>query len=443
MDATLGWLLVAELALVVLLAILSASETAIHSCRRPHVLEQLGEQGRRGRVARAIGERSNEYLSALQVMEFLVVFAYSAIAAAFVARRLSQILLLVGVIAALSDVAAVIVTVTTLTLVALLFGLFVPRAVGARSPIGILAALSVPIEVVTWLTRPIVAGLWLVARALTGPFGVSPQSTAVSEEEIRAMVETGEEQGVLHEHERDMIQGVFDLGEKHVHDVMIPRTDIRAIDVETPGDKVLEQVVAVGHSRIPVYEGTPDEIIGILYVKDLFRRLARGEKDVSLRQYLRPAQFIPETKRIDHLLAEMQKNKQHMAIVVDEYGGTAGLVTIEDLVEEVVGEIRDEYEAEQELVIPVSEHEALMDGRVPFDDVREAFDLDLDPSEDYDTLGGYIVHELGRLPRQGEQLRTDGVRFTVETVDGRRVRRVRVAREVTEPEADAVEADRR
>ncbi len=235
-----------------------------------------------------------------------------------------------------------------------------------------------------------------------------------------------------------MIQGIFELGNKQVHDVMIPRTDVRAVDADTPGERVLDQVVAVGHSRIPVYDGTPDQIIGILYAKDLFRRLAKGEKDVSLRQYVRPAHFVPETKRVDELLREMQRNKLHMAIVVDEYGGTAGLVTIEDLIEEIVGEIRDEYEAEQELVIPVSENEALMDGRVPFDDVREAFDLDLPPSDDYDTLGGYIVHELGRLPKAGEEVRTDGVRFVVETVEARRIRRVRVTREIREPDEETL-----
>ena len=434
MDDVLIRLLIAELLLALFLAVLSASETAIHAVRRPHLMDELSERGRRGRVARAIGERSIHYLSALQVMEFLVVFAYSAIAAAYVAPRLSQIFSFVGVTAIVTDVTAVILTVVSLSVIALLFGLFVPRAIGARYAAGVLLALAVPIEVVSWVTRPIVSLLLFLTSAITRPFGATPQATAVSEDEIRAMVETGEEQGVLHEQERDMIQGIFELGDKHVHDVMVPRTDIRAIDIDTPGERVLDQVVAVGHSRIPVYEGTPDEIVGILYVKDLFRRLARGEKDVSLRQYLRPAHFVPETKRIDELLREMQRSKMHMAIVVDEYGGTAGLVTIEDLVEEIVGEIRDEYEPEQELVIPVSEHEALMDGRVPFGDVCEAFDLDLAPSEDYDTLGGYIVHELGRLPKAGEEVRTDGVRFVVETVESRRIRRVRVTREVRREE---------
>ncbi len=439
MTDVLVRLLVGELALVIVLAILSAAETALRGARRPHILEELSERGRRARGARRIGERSIEYISALEVMEFLDVFAYSAIAAAFVAPRLGEVLQVVGVTATVSGVGAVIVTVVVLTLVALLFGIFLPRSIGARYPTGVLVALAGPIEAVRWATRPIVAALWATTQLLTRPFGVPAQTQGVSEDEIRALVESGEEQGVLHEQERDMIQGIFELGDKHVHDVMIPRPDIRGIDIETPGARVLEQVVAVGHSRIPVYEGTPDEIIGILYVKDLFRRLARGEKDVSLRPYLRPAQFVPETKRVDELLAEMQRDKIHMAIVVDEYGGTAGLVTIEDLVEEIVGEIRDEYEPEEELVIPVSENEALMDGRVPFDDVREAFELDLPPSDDYDTLGGYIVHELGRLPRAGEEVRVGGVRFTVESVEGRRIRRVRVRREAPEPDEEAVE----
>lgn len=439
MDDVLVRLLLAELLLVLFLALLSASETAIHAVRRPHILDELGERGRRGRIASAIGERSVRYLSALQVMEFLVVFAFSAIAAAYVAPRLSEILSFVGVRTTFSDVTAVIVTVTTLSAVALLFGLFVPRAIGARYCTGVLLVLATPIEVVSWVTSPIVSVLWRLTSLLTRPFGAAPQTTAVSEDEIRALVETGEEQGVLHEQERDMIQGIFELGNKQVHDVMVPRTDIRAVDVETPGERVLEQVSAVGHSRIPVYEGTPDQIIGILYAKDLFRRLARGEKDVSMREYLRPAHFVPETKRVDELLREMQHNKMHMAIVADEYGGTAGLVTIEDLIEEIVGEIRDEYEVEQELVIPVTENEALMDGRVPFDDVREAFELDLEASEDYDTLGGYIVHELGRLPKVGEEVRTDGVRFVVETMEGRRIRRVRVTRDVMARDEETVE----
>jgi CBS domain containing-hemolysin-like protein len=269
-----------------------------------------------------------------------------------------------------------------------------------------------------------------MTRLLTRPFGGNVQAgTLVTEDDIRSLVETGQAQGLIEEREQRMITSVLAIAEKPVREVMVPRTDIVAIDVNTPSDEILRIITNIGHSRIPVYEGSPDNITGILYVKDLFRRLARGEKDVQIRPYLRPAQFVPETKKIDELLRDMQKEKVHIAIVVDEYGGTSGLVTIEDLVEEIVGEIRDEYDVEQEMVLPISETEALMDARVPFEDVRETFELDLpsdEPSPNYDTLGGFVVAQLGRFPKSGEAVEAGGARFVVESVEGRRIRRVRV-----------------
>jgi len=315
-----------------------------------------------------------------------------------------------------------------------LFGLFLPRAIAARHAQSVLLVLVWPLEIVTWLTRPLVSVLFALTRVLARPFGGNAPSTKVTEDEIRALVETGQAQGVLEPREREMISSIFELGDKEVREVMIPRTDIVALDVNTPANEVLEQITRVGHSRLPVYEGSADDIIGILYVKDLFRRLARGDRDIDLRRFLRPAHFVPESKKADELLREMQRDKVHIAVVVDEYGGTAGIVTLEDLVEEIVGEIRDEYDVEQELVLPVSENEALMDARVPFEDVRETFDLDVEPSEDYATLGGFITNQLGRFPRAGESVESGGVRFTVESVEGKRIRRVRITRLARDPE---------
>ena len=419
-----------ELVLVFILAIMSMSEAALHAIRRPQLVEELVARGRRGRRAGRMGERRVRYLAAIQVVEFFVIFAFSGIAAAFLAPRLSGLLRFFGIAAVFSDVGAVVATVTALSLVAVLFGLFVPRSIGVRHATQVLLLMVFPLDLITWLTRPLVAVLFLLTRLVTAPFGANPQEgTLISEEDIKALLKTGEEQGVLDVGERDMIHSVFALGEKKVHEVMVPRPDITAIDVNTPPDQVLEAVVSAGHSRIPVYEGSPDQIVGVLYVKDLFRRLARGES-VTIRPFLRPAQFVPETKKVDELLREMQKDKVHIAIVVDEYGGTAGLVTIEDLVEEIVGEIRDEYDVDEELVLPVSEHEALMDARVPFSDVKETFGLeDSDGEEEFDTLGGYVTHELGRLPKVGETIQRNGVKFVVESVDGRRIGRIRVIRE--------------
>jgi putative hemolysin len=426
-----GELFVVELVLVAMLAILSASEASIHSIRRPHLIEELAMRGRRGRRAGTMGRQAIEYLAAIQVAEFLIVFAYSGIAAAFIAPRLSEVLqFLFGPGApVVRDVAAVVVTIAVLSLIAVLLGLFVPRSIGARHGQAVLLVLVWPLEFVVWLTRPLVDVLMLLTRGVTGPFGGSPQAGAlVTDEEIRALVETGQAQGVLPEREQRMITSILTISERPVHEVMVPRTDIVAIDVDTPAEEILDRITKVGHSRIPVYEGSPDNIIGVLYVKDLFRRIARGEKDVQIRPYLRPAQFVPETKKIDELLRDMQRDKVHIAIVVDEYGGTSGLVTIEDLIEEIVGEIRDEYDTEPERVRPISETEAVMDARVPFEEVRETFDLDLEPSEDYDTLGGFVVAQLGRFPRQGDIVEASGAKFVVEAVEGRRIRRVRVSK---------------
>jgi putative hemolysin len=428
-----------ELVLVVLLALLSMSEAALHAIRRPALIEELVVRGRRGQRAGRMGERRVRYLAAIQLVEFFVIFGFSGIAAAFLAPRLSELLKLIGIAAVFSDLGAVVVTVAALSLVAVLFGLFVPRSIGRKHAKQVLLLMVFPLELITWVTRPLVAVLFFLTRVVTAPFGADPrEGTLISEEDIKEVIETGGEQGVLDVEERDMLHSVFALGEKKVHEVMVPRTDIVAIDVNTPPQEVLESVVSAGHSRIPVYEGSSDQIIGVLYVKDLFRRLARGEKDVTVRPFLRPAQFVPETKKVDQLLREMQKDKVHIAIVVDEYGGTAGLVTIEDLVEEIVGEIRDEYDVERELVLPVSEHEAVMDARVPFSEVQETFGIDSPEGVDeFDTLGGFVTHELGRLPKVGETVKSNGVKFVVESVDGRRVGRVRVIREPARTEQRA------
>jgi len=432
MDATAVTLLLVELVLVMVLAVLSATEAALHTVRRPEVIEELATRGRRGRRAGSVGRRSAHYLAAIQVSEFLIVFAYSGIAAAFIAPRMSALLaFFFGIDASnlLSDVTAVIVTVAVFGLIAVLLGLFVPRAIAARHAQGVLLVLVWPLEVVTYITRPLVSVLFFLTQIIVRPFGGDARAgTLVTEEEIRALVETGQAQGVLEPKEREMISSIFELGDKPVREVMVPRTDIVAIDAAMPPEDVLALVTRVGHSRVPVFEGSADDIIGVVYVKDIFRKLARNERDFDLRALLRPAHFVPETKKADDLLREMQRNKVHLAIVVDEYGGTAGLVTIEDLVEEIVGEIRDEYDVEQEMVLLVSESEAVMDARIPFEDVREMFQLAIDPTEDYDTLGGFVTNRLGRFPRSGESVDAAGVRFTVESVEGRRIRRVRAQR---------------
>jgi CBS domain containing-hemolysin-like protein len=234
-----------------------------------------------------------------------------------------------------------------------------------------------------------------------------------------------------------MIHGVIELAEKSVHEVMVPRIGIRAVNVDDPLEEVLDMIVRAGHSRLPVFEENLDNIIGILYAKDLLPYLREEQRNgpIDVRQIIRPPVYVPESKRVDELLHEMQTAKRHIAIVVDEYGGTAGLITMEDVVEEIVGEIQDEYDTEEELVETVESDGVdtyRLDGRVSMDDLRDLFDLpdDDEPDEDaYDTVGGFIVHRVGRIPLPGSEVPFGDVTLKVEAADSRRVAKVLATRE--------------
>jgi len=253
MDGTALSLLLMELALVVVLSILSASEAALHTIRRPGVIEELAQHG--GRRAGTVGRHRAQYLAAIQVSEFLIVFAYAGIAAAFIAPRLSAMLSFFGIAAVFSAVTAVVVTVAVLSLVAVLFGLFVPRAIAARHAQGVLLALVWPLEAVSWATRPLVVVLFFLTQMVTKPFGGIAQAGAlVTEEEIRALVETGQAQGVLEPKEQEMISSIFEMGDKEVREVMIPRTDLVALDVRTPPSRVIEEIT--NGIIVRTYDGT-------------------------------------------------------------------------------------------------------------------------------------------------------------------------------------------
>jgi CBS domain containing-hemolysin-like protein len=422
--------LVLELALIALMAVFSAAEAALRTARRG----QLRFAGPLPRRASLFEDPENRALAAMVIADFFTTFALAAVAAAYLAPGLTDVFSLLGLTPFVSGAAAVVVTAAVVSVLAIVLGLFLPRAIASRHPSGTLSVLAWPIRILSVLLGPVVAVLFGLTRVLSRPFGASPEAAAlVTEEELKALVETGQEQGVIPEGERELIHSIFEFGEKVVHEVMVPRTDIVAVDVDTPLREVMDLVMRTGHSRIPVYQQNPDDIVGILYVKDVFREIAKGRLDAPLRDLLRPAHFVPETKKVAELLREMQRQKVHLAIVVDEYGGTSGLVTIEDIVEQIVGEIRDEFEVAEERIVPVSENEAVMDGRVRFEDVKDLFEVDVPASEEYDTLAGFIVHELGRMPRAGDVVQAGDVSFVVEAVEGRRARKIRVRRGADAP----------
>ena len=250
----------------------------------------------------------------------------------------------------------------------------------------------------------------------------------VTEEEIQNLIEEGEQEGVINRDEHAMIDAVLDLDETRVREVLVPRTDIVAIEKDMPLEQVLETIIAAGHSRIPVYDGDIDHILGILYAKDLLKYWGKTPDEINLGSLFRKAYFIPEGKTIGDLLKEFKSRRVHMAVAVDEYGGTAGLITIEDILEEIVGDIQDEYDTEEQLSFSkLDEGKYIFDARFHIEDFENEVGVSLTRG-DYDTLGGFVSHTMGHVPVRGEQCDVGSLRFSIEEADARKVTRILVTK---------------
>ena len=248
-----------------------------------------------------------------------------------------------------------------------------------------------------------------------------------TEEDFHRLIDEGEEEGIIEEEEHELIHSVFTFMDTIVREVMIPRVEIAACPVKASLNDVLDIIIKKGHSRVPVYDQRMDNIIGIVYAKDLLKVFSSDKQDVQIREIMRAPIFVPETKKIIDLLKEFQMQKVHMAIVVDEYGGTAGLVTIEDLLEELVGEIQDEYDNERERLVKIDDHTISVDAHIDIEEVEEFFDCEI-PKEDYETIGGLIFHLFERIPKEKDEIVFQGLRFIVKKADDRRVWRVEISK---------------
>ena len=318
-----------------------------------------------------------------------------------------------------------------MTLLLLVVGEITPKTFAAKYADRLAMWVSRPVAWLTVLLSPVIRVLSLLSNLLLWPLGgrVDLASPLVTEEEIRLLVKVGEEEGVIQEDEREMIHSIFEFGDTVAREVMVPRIDMVCVaDTDTVAD-ALRVVRAEGHSRLPVYHESIDQIVGVVHVKDLAPFVQDGRGQTPVKEASRPGYFIPESKPLDSLFREMRRRKAHLAIVVDEYGGTAGLVTIEDLLEEIVGPILDEYDVEEKLFEIVNESVALVDGRVSLEEVNEHLGLDL-PVGEVDTVGGFVYSLLGHVPAQGESVTYDGVELFVEGLEGHRVARVRVTKRV-------------
>jgi putative hemolysin len=277
-------------------------------------------------------------------------------------------------------------------------------------------------QVLTAIMSPIVA---LPLRFYQDGQPDAETTGIVTEDELKILVDAGQEEGLLEQGERRMIYSIFELGDTLAREIMVPRIDVLALDVETTLIEAVDALLASGYSRVPVFEESIDHIQGLLYAKDLLKVWREGNHVGSLRDLLRRAYFVPEAKKVDELLTEMQSQRVHMAVVVDEYGGVAGVVTLEDIIEEILGEIQDEYDQAEELPFQkIGEGEYLFRGRIDLDDFNEIVDSHL-PTDEADTLGGYIYSRIGRVPTTGETVQADNLLLTVEQVSGRRIRKVR------------------
>jgi putative hemolysin len=435
----------------------AAAELALITVKR-HRLQLLADEGSRQaqRAQRLIAEPAR-FLATIQVALTFLGFLASAVGAVSFSGAIADLVRLIPLdaIRGAAGTIAFIVTTLLIALVSIIFGELAPKTLALSFAERFALAVAAPIAWLEWLLNPLVYVVSLISGLLVRALGGTerPQAGYLSTEELKLLVETGSEQGGIEEDEKEMIHGVIELADTKVHELMVPRIGIRAVEASDSLDAVLDMAIRAGHSRIPVYEENLDNIVGILYVKDLLPYLkedGRRTEKIDVRALARPAVYVPETKAVDELLREMQLAKRHIAIVVDEYGGTAGLITIEDIVEEIVGEIQDEYDTEESLVEPIESDELIayrLDGRVPMDDLRDLFELPDEEEEDeeaYDTVGGFVVHRAGRIPLSGETVALRDVTIRVESADPRRVSKVvasRPRREVDEAEAAAAAQD--
>ncbi len=407
-DRWLGLMVLA--AALVIFVLVAAAESAVASANRTR-LRHAGERG--SSRALRLFDYANERASVLAVLALVRTFAaVSATAvAAYIAWRTVDDSW--SAVAAVALVAALVLAVLDGTV----------RLLIVRAP----EAWGMRLLVVLGLCRMVFGPFsWAIDRTLrtvVGQPGAEPEDET---EELLRLADIETNGDGIEEDERQMIEGIISLDETTAREIMAPRIDIAAVDVSETIDDALKLIVERGFSRIPLYDETIDNVTGIIYAKDLLRCLAESRRP-SLREIARPAYFIPESKRVDELLAELRKSKVHIAIVVDEYGGTAGLVTIEDLIEEIVGEIQDEYDREEAPIERVSDAEAILDGRVSIDVIDELFGVEID-DEDFDTVGGFVYHQLGKVPVAGDEVRVDGLTLRVLSVLGRRIKKVRATR---------------
>ena len=399
--------------LIFLSAFFSGSETAFMSVNRIKINERVQRGDENAEKVDKLLQDQTKLLTTILIGNNLVNIAASSIATALSIELFGS--------------KGVGIATGVVTLLILIFGEITPKSLGNNKSIDYAKVAAVPLFYLEKILSPFiylftkVVNLFVKNKSLIS-------SAFLSEEEIRRFVDVSQREGVIKETEQEMIQSVFDFDDTLVKEIMVPRIDIVCIEKDSSLEELIKLGVEKGHSRIPVYEESIDNITGLIYIKDLLELLIKDKEvtDINIEKFVKPIYFIPEGKPINQLLSEMKDRKEHMAVVVDEYGGTAGLITIEDLLEEIVGDIQDEFDFEKKYIEIIDDNKLLLDGRVDIEKLNKYLKKPLAESDDYETVSGLILYYLNRLPMQGEKLELEDVTFIVESIVDNRIRKIKL-----------------
>lgn len=415
------------LVLIVFNGFLSAAEIALVSARRAVMKMEADAGSKSAQAVLRLTEDPGRFMAAIQIGITLVGFGAASTAAVTLAEPVADWLSSLGIswITPVSSGLAVFIVTLMISYVTLVVGELAPKRLGLARAESVAKFVAGPVSVFQSAAAPLI---WVLARStdvLARMLGVPPGSErpGVTEEEIKLLVT---EQGTLLEDEKRMIQEIFELGDMVAKEIMVPRVDIRMVEDTVPVGEVIGVFRESGYSRLPVFSGDADTIIGIAMLKDLVGPVGARRLDEPVSAFVRPAVFVPETKRILVMLKDMQRAHNHLAIVVDEYGGTAGLVTIEDIVEEIIGEIADEFDRERRYITTVGPGEWVIDGLLSVHEANETLGWDLPQSDEYETVAGWLLVQLGHIPTGGEVVQHGGLTVRVDAVRRRRIARLRV-----------------
>jgi CBS domain containing-hemolysin-like protein len=417
------WIIV----LILFSAFFSGSEAALLSVSRIALRSIIGERVKTAEKILKLKQDPARFIGALLVGNNIV-----NILATSLSTRL--LILMVG------PNKAIFLSTAILTIIIVIFGEMLPKIVGTSNPTKISLLVYYPVVFFIYILYPIVFLITKLSELILKILRIKTDKKGLisNQQELEAVIDVSQEEGIIEEEEQEMIKSVFEFGDTHVYEIMVPRVDMVCIDVEENITGFLKVVGETGYSRIPIYEDSIDNIIGIVYSKDVMSKIGKGIdiKNLNIKEIMRKAEFVPDSKKVDELFREMRDKKQHMMIVIDEYGGVCGLVTLEDIIEELVGEIQDEYDTEEPFFKEKEDGSYEVAGNFPIDDLDELIGIDLS-SEEYDTVSGFLLSSLGHIPNVGEKVFYEGYTFTVDQIKNRRIIKVNVKKEETNKSEDS------